>query len=74
MNKHEEKKCARCNATFECKPGDIVHCQCYGIELNAEAEAFIQKQYSDCLCRNCLLQLQQSYFLFQSQPERFKNR
>lgn len=74
MSKHEEKTCARCNTTFECKPGDIVNCQCYGIELSAAAETFIQSQYSDCLCRNCLLQLQQTYFRFQAQPELYKNR
>ena len=57
MCKHEEKLCPRCKAAFECKVGDITHCQCYGIGLTAEEKAFLEERYSDCLCRNCLLEL-----------------
>src|SRR5688572_23558443 len=64
MCKHEEKPCPRCMQRFECKPGDVVHCQCYGIMLNAEERAFIEEKYNDCLCRNCLLELKQRYIFF----------
>ena len=64
MNRHETKNCPRCNATFECKPGSITQCQCYGIELTAEQKTFLEQHYSDCLCRNCLLQLQDEFELF----------
>lgn len=67
MCKHEQKNCPRCNVAFECKLGDITNCQCYGIELTVEEEAFISSNYGDCLCRSCLLQLQQRYFLFKEQ-------
>lgn len=67
MCKHEEKSCPRCGSPFECKVGDITRCQCYGIELTAEEEAFIASHYSDCLCRNCLLQLKQRYPFFLEQ-------
>ncbi len=67
MCKHEQKNCPRCGEGFECKVGDVTNCQCYGIELSVEEEAFISSNYSDCLCRNCLLQLQQRYFLFREQ-------
>ena len=56
MCKHEEKKCPRCKAIFECKPGNIVHCQCYGIALTIEQRSFIEDKYNDCLCAHCLQQ------------------
>ncbi len=74
MSKHEEKNCARCGASFECKSGDITNCQCYGVKMNAAAEGFIQKKYDDCLCRNCLQQLNRQYILFTEQKERYKQR
>ena len=64
MCKHEEKPCPRCQQRFECKAGDVVHCQCYGIMLTTEERAFIEERYNDCLCRNCLLELKQRYILF----------
>jgi len=64
MCKHEEKKCPRCNNPFECKVGDVMHCQCYGITFTTEEKAFIEERYADCLCRNCLLELKQRYTLF----------
>ncbi len=53
-NKHELKPCPRCGKIFECKVGDVAHCQCFGIKLNEEAVNFIEKKYGDCLCSNCL--------------------
>lgn len=74
MSKHEIKTCPRCRNSFECKAGDITNCQCYGVKLSAEAEGFISKQYDDCLCRNCLLQLSHQYMLFTEQKERYTQR
>jgi len=74
MCKHEEKKCPRCGGGFECKVGDIVKCQCYGIELSAAEETFIKSKYNDCLCRNCLLQLKQRYQFFVEQKDLYSNR
>lgn len=64
MCKHEHKTCPRCQASFECKAGDVIHCQCYGISFSEAEKAFIGERYPDCLCRNCLLQLKQRYTLF----------
>ncbi len=64
MCKHEEKYCPRCKAAFECKVGDIMHCQCYGLGLTAEEQGFLADRYEDCLCRNCLLELKQRVVLF----------
>jgi hypothetical protein len=74
MCKHEEKKFPRCNKVFECKVGDIVKCQCYGIELSAAEESFIKSKYNDCICRNCLQQLKSRYQLFVEQEALYANR
>lgn len=64
MCKHEIKRCPRCQAEFECKPGNIGQCQCYGIALTAEQRAYIEQRYADCLCRNCLQHLTVELHLF----------
>lgn len=68
MCNHEKKSCQRCQSVFECKPGSITQCQCFGVTLNAEQRAYLEERYTDCLCRNCLLQLQEEFELFK---ERF---
>lgn len=74
MCKHEQKNCPRCSKGFECKVGEVTNCQCYGIELSVEEEAFITKQYADCLCRNCLLQFKNRYTMFVEQKYLYSNR
>lgn len=64
MCQHETKNCPRCNKAFECKPGNITQCQCFGIVMTTEQNAYIELRYSDCLCRNCLIQLQNEVELF----------
>lgn len=74
MCKHEEKNCPRCNTSFECKTGDVIKCQCYGIELSVAEEAFIKSTYNNCLCNNCLVQLKSRYQLFIEQKVLYVNR
>jgi hypothetical protein len=57
MAGYEAKYCARCNGAFECKPGNITQCQCFGITFAEEEKEYIRKTYDDCLCRNCLLNI-----------------
>jgi Cysteine-rich CWC len=64
---HETKYCPRCKQAFECKPGNIMQCQCYAIELTAEVKAYIEQRFNDCLCRNCLQLLQQDLSLFKEE-------
>lgn len=64
MCKHEQKSCPRCQQAFECKVGDVHHCQCSGISFNEEEKAYIEGRYHDCLCRNCLQELKQRSVLF----------
>ncbi len=64
MCQHEPKECPRCRKAFECKPGNITQCQCYGIVVTAEQLAFMEERYQDCLCRDCLqyLSVELNYF------------
>lgn len=64
MSQHETKACPRCGKGFECKPGNITQCQCYGIQFRDEEKAFIEQRYNDCLCRNCLGELKNQVELF----------
>ncbi len=59
MHKHEQKYCPRCNTAFVCKAGDIVNCQCSSVTLSPEAVRFLTASYYDCLCKNCLSDINQ---------------
>ena len=61
MCKHEEKYCPKCNEQFECKVGDIVNCQCYGIEFTEGEKKFISARFTDCLCAACMVALKSEY-------------
>ena len=41
MPAHETKYCERCNAAFECKPGNITECQCFGIVLSDAVKSIL---------------------------------
>lgn len=64
MCQHETKNCPRCKQAFECKPGNITQCQCFGIILSDEQRVYIEQQYNDCLCRDCLQYLSNELNLF----------
>ena len=61
MIKHELKQCARCGATFECKVGSILLCQCYAVRLTQDERDYIRKTWDDCLCASCLKELKIEY-------------
>ena len=63
-HKHETKICPRCGNKFECKLGDILHCQCYSVQLTPEQRLILAEQYEDCLCASCMIALTQG-----SKPE-----
>ena len=54
---HEMKQCPRCKKGFECKPGNITQCQCYGAPLKEDLRNWLANRYEDCLCRQCLNEL-----------------
>ncbi|MBL0740329.1 cysteine-rich CWC family protein [Chryseolinea lacunae] len=69
MIKHEEKKCPRCHAPFECKVGSIVLCQCSAVKLNDDERHYMQQCFNDCLCASCMKEMKSEF-----QLHRFKTR
>ncbi len=67
MYKHEEKSCPRCKVVFECKTGDIAHCQCSSVQLNEEESKYIASQFADCLCAACMKTMKSEYNILQRQ-------
>ena len=59
--KHETKSCPRCEASFECKSGSVLLCQCQTVVLNAEQIEYMQMHYDDCLCAKCLLEARSEF-------------
>lgn len=58
MAQHEEKTCPRCEKLFECKCGSINLCQCSAITLSEEISQQLKNDYPDCLCIQCLREIQ----------------
>ena len=52
-----EKYCPKCNNKFICKVDDIENCICSAIKLTSKAAENISQTYTDCLCIDCLLQI-----------------
>jgi len=46
------KTCPRCGKTFECVHS--VDCWCVKVKLTDATKAFLKERYSDCLCKDCL--------------------
>ena len=55
--KHEPLACPRCKDLFVCNPYNIANCNCSKVELSHEETEFINKQFNDCVCNKCLLEL-----------------
>lgn len=51
------KNCSRCQKEFSCQANDISNCQCNAIELDESCKTFLAKTNYDCLCINCLHEL-----------------
>lgn len=51
------KHCPRCGAEFTCNAEDKWHCQCAQVKLSAATYSYLAAHYTDCLCVNCLRDL-----------------
>ena len=49
-----KKICKRCNENFECSDNKVENCLCNNIELLEESKIYLSKTSYDCLCTNCL--------------------
>jgi membrane protease subunit (stomatin/prohibitin family) len=50
--KQMTKTCPRCGKTFECVHS--VDCWCVKVKLTDTTKAYLKANYSDCLCKECL--------------------
>ena len=46
------KTCPRCGKTFECVHS--IDCWCVKVQLTDATKAYLKEHYSDCLCKDCL--------------------
>lgn len=53
------KVCPRCNKTFDCQHSK--DCWCSKYVLSERAKNFLQSQYENCLCEDCLKSIAQEY-------------
>ena len=51
------KSCPHCHCEFECRNDNVLECDCVHVILTREALAYISDRYSDCLCVNCLQEI-----------------
>lgn len=58
---HEIQICPRCNHSFECKPGNIFQCQCYGISISEKVASYLVQQYGSCLCASCITDIKKRF-------------
>ena len=51
------KKCQRCSSDFKCQADNIEACGCAKISLSKSTNEYLAKTNYDCLCSNCLNEL-----------------
>jgi hypothetical protein len=51
------KICPHCQKKFECRNDNIMECECIHVILSKEAYQYISSRYSDCLCIDCLREI-----------------
>ena len=56
-----KKICSKCNVEFECRADDIENCLCNSIQLNNDAVGLIKNQFEDCLCVECLKEIENKF-------------
>jgi hypothetical protein len=50
-----KKICPRCKSEFFCHQDET--CWCLGIYVPEKISKHVQKNYADCLCKTCLLEM-----------------
>jgi hypothetical protein len=53
----DKKVCESCGREFSCE-APTGNCWCFEIEMHPETLVQIQKDFVDCLCRDCLIKRQ----------------
>lgn len=71
-----EKRCKRCELTFECISENISECHCNTIPLSETTLQYLKKTTYDCLCPTCLVEIEKyselkKTYPFPSNPHEF---
>jgi hypothetical protein len=53
------KICPRCKKEFTCNAENISSCACSQVQVSNETKSFLTKTFFNCLCNNCLLDMNQ---------------
>jgi len=56
----DASRCPRCGGAFHCGVKDETPCWCAGLTLTPALLAELRRQYSSCLCADCLRTLAQA--------------
>ena len=56
----DASRCPRCGGAFHCGVKDTAPCWCESLTLGATLLAELRRQYSSCLCAECLRTLAQA--------------
>jgi hypothetical protein len=51
------KTCPHCHCEFECRNDNVLECDCIHVTLSREALDYIGSRYPDCLCADCLREI-----------------
>jgi hypothetical protein len=51
------KICPHCQKKFECRNDNVLECDCVHVILSREALDYISSRYNDCLCVDCLREI-----------------
>lgn len=57
MEKNYQTYCAKCGLAFNCFSENIKECFCNSISINPSALEYIKNNYTGCLCKNCLTEV-----------------
>ena len=57
MTESNLSRCPRCSVPFFCNKADITLCQCSSVELSEQTRAFLSKTSFSCLCKDCLIEI-----------------
>lgn len=69
MQKILIKICTRCLKKFECNWQHIQHCNCSKINLSESAKAYIQNNFSNCICLYCLQEIEKAHLLIREKKQ-----
>ena len=55
----KNKICPRCKKEFKCNAENISACSCSQVVLSNETKSFLTNTFFNCLCNDCLTELNQ---------------